>query len=434
MSFFRRLLGLQKRSAAHPRDPVLAQMFGFGMSTASGVTVSPDNARSCPEVDACVGLIEDTIATMPLDLFERVGDGERRRRDDHPLHALLHVRPNAWQTSVDFRQMMEGWRSTHGNAYARIFTRGDGMPTSLEPIHPREIRPHRLANGKIAYAWRPASGESRVLLAEEVLHLRDKPFTSDLLRGESRVERHREAIGLAMATGEYMSRFFSNNAVPKSFIETPQGSPLTPEQVEQIRDQFEQRHGGLANAHRVGVLQGGIKLNRLGITNDEAKVVEAYQLAVSRIARIWGIPLHLIGEMSKSTSWGTGIEQQSIGFVMYYMRPKFVMWEQALNASLLTPSMRRNFYFEFNVDGLLRGDFKSRMEGYAQMIQWGLGTPNEVRRQMNLPPLPGGDEALHPLNMAPASRIMDVLLRGGGQQNEGPAAPATEGDATGGTT
>ncbi len=416
MGFFGRILGKERRSAGiHPRDPALAEMLNMGLGTAAGVNVTPDTARSCPEVDACVGLIEDTIATVPLDFFERTGESERVRRDDHPLHALLHDRPNSWQTSVEFRQMMEGWRSTHGNAYAEIVWRNDGVPEALEPLHPNMVRPYRVSAGRHAYEVYGHCGARRILLPGEILHLRDKPFCRDLLRGESRVTRHRESIGMAMATGEYLARFFSNYAVPKAFLEYP--GELTKEQIALAREQFERRHAGLENAHKIGILQGGIKINQVGVNNDEAQVIEAYQLAVARLARIWGVPLHLIGEMSKSTSWGTGIEQISIGFIVYYMRPKFVMWEQALNSALMSRKTNKRFYYEFNADGLLRGDFKSRMDGYALMIQWGLATPNEIRRQMNLPPLPDGDEAMRPLNMAPASRVMDVLLKTtGGKQ------------------
>src|SRR3990167_2208760 len=381
---------IEKRSTvtAHPRDPVLAELFGRSAETATGVKVTPDNARQCAEVDACVGLIEDTIATVPLDLFERTGEGERERRSDHPLHVLLHDKPNDWQTSVEFRQMMEGWRSTHGNAYARIIG-GGTHPEALVPIHPNEMEPFR-SEGSVAYRWKPADGPQRVLLAGEVLHLRDKPFKKNLIEGESRVNRHKEEIGRALAVGEYLSRFFSNYAVPKAFVEYP-GQPLPREQVELMRDQFEAKHGGLRNAHRMGFLAAGLKINTVGVNNDEAQVIECYSLAVAQIARVWGIPLHLIGELTKTTSWGTGIEQQSIGFISYYMLPKFRAWESALNVSLMSAGMRTKFYFEFNIDGLLRGDFKSRMDGYALMVQWGLATPNEIRRLMNLPPLDGGD-------------------------------------------
>lgn len=140
------------------------------------------------------------------------------------------------------------------------------------------------------------------------------------------------------------------------------------------------------------------------------------QLPVS--VRLNSVPLHMIGELSKSTSWGTGIEQQSIGFVVYYMRPRFVAWEQALNRTLMSAATRQRFYFEFNADGLLRGDFKTRMEGYALLIQWGVVTINEVRRRENMPPVEGGDERMHPLNYAPASKILEVLMRGKASPSE----------------
>tara|TARA_R110002074_G_scaffold21173_5_gene66089 strand:+ start:8529 stop:9863 length:1335 start_codon:yes stop_codon:yes gene_type:complete len=419
MGMLNRMTGAGERRSAslHPGDPKLAELFGNIGSTAAGVNITPENARRCPEVDACVGLIEDTIATVPLDFFERVAGDTRERRNDDPLHELLHDRPNASQTSTEFRQMLEGWRSTHGNAHARINWRGDGIPDALDPMHPLDVVAFRAPNGEVAYRWSPNGMSSQVLLQHEVLHLKDKPFSRDLISGDSRVMRHREAIGRAQATGEYLSRFFSNNAVPKSFLQH-EGKPLDPDQVEQLRDQFEARHAGLSNAHKIGILNGGMKLVTLAANNDEAQVIEAFRLSVEQIARAWGIPLHLIGEHSKSTSFGTGIEQQSIGFIVYYMRPKFVMWEQALNSALMSAGKRRKFFFEFNLDGLLRGDFKSRMDGFALMVQWGLATPNEIRRLMNFAPVEGGDERLHPLNMAPASKIMEVLMRNKGGVSE----------------
>lgn len=400
------------------RDPALNELMGVGAGTSAGVSVTPESARECPEVDACVGLIEDTIATVPLDLYEKVGPDRNERRSDHPLHELLHDQPNSWQTSAEFRQMMEGWRSTEGMACARIVWRRD-RPAALEPLQPGTCVPFRF-NGGRAYRWQPPDGEPRTLLQHEVLQVNDKPFSRDGLRGRSRVLRHRESIGMALATGQYLSRFFANNAVPKAFIRLP--GDISPESEELLRKQYETRHAGLENAHRIGVLKAGIDIKALAVNNDEAQVIDSYNLAVARIARAWGVPLHLIGETSKSTSWGTGIEQQSIGFISYYMRPKFVAWEQALNMALMSSDMRKRFTFEFNMDGLLRGDFKTRMEGFALMIQWGLATPNEIRRLMNLAPDPdGGDERLQPLNMAPASRIMDVLLRtapaGGGARD-----------------
>lgn len=402
-----------------PRDPVIAEWFGQYATTASGVNVTPDTARKSAEVDACVGLIEDTVATIPLDLFKRISDSERQPAPDNPLHALLHDAPNAWQTSADFRQMMEGWRQTHGNAYARIIA-GPRGPTALEPAHPSEMRPFRSGPG-VAYRWTPPDGQPvQTLLQHEVLHLRGgPPKRGNIVEAESKVDRHKETIGLTMACGEYLSRFFGNNASPKSAITIPSG--ISDEAASKLRETWERRHRGLENAHKIAILDGGMELKPIAMNNDDAQIVETHAMGVAKIARIFGVPGFLIGETGDVSNFGTGIEQRSIGFITYYMRPKFVAWEQALNAALMSSAMRGQFYFEFNIDGLLRGDFKTRMEGYALMIQWSLCTPNEIRRQMNLPPLAGGDERLIPLNMAPASRIMDVLLRTsppGGQRDQ----------------
>jgi len=421
MGLFRRIFGgRESRSASlRPGDPALAELFGLGSGTTAGVSVTPENAREVPVVDACISLAEDTLATIPLDLFERTKAGQGERRPEMPLHKLLHDTPNDFQTSAEFRQMLEGWRLTHGNAYAEIVWRGDGSPEALLPMHPLECRGFRLQSGKVAYRFQPSDGRPpRILTAGEVLHLRDKPFKRDLISGQSRVERHRNTIGLAKATGEYLARFFSNNAIPKSFLKTGK-SGLSDTQIDQLREQFEQKHGGLANAHRVGVLRGDLDLVKLGIDNDSAQVIETYAGAIADVARVYGTPLHMIGETTKQTSFGTGIEQMSIGFVVYHMRPKFVVWEQALNRALMSTAMRERFYFEFNADGLLRGDFKTRMEGYALLVQWGVVTINEVRRRENLPPIDGGDERLHPLAYAPASKIMEVLMRGKAAPSEG---------------
>lgn len=408
-----------------PRDPVIAAWLGLSGTTASGVNITPANARECPEVDACVSLIEDTVATIPLDFYERVSDDERTKVSDHPLYELLHDQPNQWQTSAEFRQMMEGWRSTYGNAYAEIIPGPKGFPRALEPFHPDEGKPIRLPGGGVAVERRNQTGATRILMPGEVLHLKDKPFTRNLIAGQSRVERHREVIGRAQATGQYLSRFFSNGAVPKTFLEQPPGSVLTEPQMEMLRTQFEKRHGGLENMRRIGILNAGMKVNQIGSDNSDAQVIESYSQSVGQIARVWGVPLHMIGDTEKVTSWGTGIEQQSIGFLSYSMRPKLVVWEQALNRTLMSSGMARDYYFEFNVEGLLRGDFKTRMEGYGLLMQWGLMSVNEIRRQMNLSPVDGGDERLHPLNYAPATKIMEVLTKNAGVNQKPNADQAT---------
>lgn len=401
--------GERRSSPVHPRDPVLAAWWGNLTSTAAGVSVTPDNALRCPAVKACVGLLADTVATVPLDLFEGTGADARERAVAHPLHRLLHGAPNAWQTSVEFRQHLMAHLCTHNNAYARIRYRGDGLPESLEPLHPGQVFVFRLDGGGHAYRYTDEAGRVETLADDQVLHLRRRPFSRDGLTGVSTVTEHRETIGLALAAAEYLARFFSNSAMPKKGIKMP--TPANDATIKTLRESWERHHQGIDNAHKLAIFYGGMEPVDLGMSNVDGQIVELYRNQVAEVARLWGVPLHMIGETDKATSWGTGIEQQSIGFIVYFMRPWFVTWEQALDRALLTPSMRGRFHFEFNADGLLRGDFKSRMDGYALMIQWGLATPNEIRRLMNLPALPGGDSRLQPLNMAPAEKIMDILLK-----------------------
>lgn len=403
----------EARAAAMPArsagDPALIEWFGGGAAASSGVVVTPETAMSCPPVYSAVRLVANTVGTLPLDLFRRTGPDSRERATDHPLHELLHDRPNGWMTAAEFRTALHTHNCLYGKAYARIIWNNAGMATALEPVHPSAVTPFRPPGGGLAFRWQPEDSAARTLFPHEMLAIRRPPFKRNLIDTKSPIDEHVETIGAAMATLEYLSRFFANNATPKSAIKVP--SPLGDEAAMLLRKSFERRHQGLDNAHRIAILDGGMEIVKLGLDNDQAKTLEHYKELCAAIAAIYNVPLHLIGQVDKSTSWGTGIEQQAIGFITHCIRPELVFWEQALNAALLSSDGRREYYFEHNVDALLRGDFKSRMDGYALMIQWGLATPNEVRRLMNLPPLDGGDSRLQPLNMAPAEKIMDVLLK-----------------------
>ena len=393
-------------------DPALSEWFmGGGALTASGAWVTPTTARRSPTVSACAALLADTIATIPLNLYRRGPDDSRERQTDNPLHALMHDAPNDWQTSTDFRRFLMDQICFEGYACARLYGAGRGM--RLEPVESKRVKPRRI-NGQVWFEHQPKTGAREMLTPDELLFIRGRYPKADGLECESPVERNRELIGQAMAVGEYVGRFFGNGA-------TPRGALKFAERIKDkaagklIRDQWEDRHQGAANSNRIAILDG-FEWQDIGASNVDSQAAELLSRFESMIAgRIYQIPLHMIGEVEKSTSWGTGIEQQSIGLITYTIRPYAVTIEAALNRTLLTASQRaQGFYFEFNMDGLLRGDFKTQMEGYALMIQWGLASPNEIRRKMNLPPLPGGDSRLQPLNMAPAERIMDVLLKPSG--------------------
>ena len=416
MSWLTRLLGRGKRGerrshpSVHPRDPVLAKWWGLSANTIPGVAVTPETALACPAVDACVGLLADTVGTIPLDLFERTGDGARERRPDEPLHALMHEQPNEWMTSAEFRQLQMTNLCTHGNGYARIDLKG-GLPDQLVPLEPWRTTPFRDPRGRPAYRYARSDGGFDTLLGDEVLHLKRRPFTADGLMGQSPVVRHKETIGLALACSQYLARFFANDTVPPAYLKVP---VVLDEEAEAALLKKRDRQKGLERKHEMQVIDGGMEIETLGTSARDAQLVETYKNLTAEIARIFGVPLHLIGETDKDSNWGTGIEQQSIGFIVYFVRPWLVVWEQALNRALMSRAMRRRFFYEFNADGLLRGDFKTRMEGYALMIQWALASPNEVRRLMNLAPVDGGDDRLQPLNMAPASKVLEVLMKDSG--------------------
>lgn len=398
-------------AGAHPRDPVIAALWGLSADTDAGIAVTVDNAMQVPAVASSVRLLSETVATIPLDLFEVMGDGNSRRATEQPLHALVHDAPVEWLSSTDWRRRLMHGLLLDGNQYNRIRWDGIGGIKAIEPL-PRSVTPKMIAfDGaqRVNYIVFQG-GKQEVLASIDCMHFRGPFQSGDLVRAASPIDIGRELIARNWAAGAYISRFFANSAVPKAALEIP--GNLGNEATKKLRDDFERRHKGIENAHKLVIVPGGMKLSPLASTNEESQTLELYKQTSLEIAsRLYGIPPHLSGDTEKVSSWGTGIEQMDIGYVKHVVRPYLEGIEQTLSMALLSPSGRRKFKFEFNVEGLLRGDFKSRMEGYALMIQWGMTTVNEIRRLENLAPIAGGDVRMFPLNYAPADQIMAVLLR-----------------------
>lgn len=393
-------------------DPALAALFGLA-NTIPRIAVTPDNALRFPAVSAPIRLISGSLSVMPLELFRRTEGGGRERDDASPLYDLVHKKPNDWQTSAQFRKVLVERALAWGNGYARIIN--PLSPTALLPMHPRSTFPFRDRQGRVWYRHASPSGEILTLAASEVLHLRyGHARDDDALEALSPIVANRETIALAMATSEYLARFFANGAAPRGVLKA--AGAMSKEVAAQTRADWEDRYAGLDNAHRIAILPNGLTFEPIGMSHTDAQVLELYRQVCSDIAhKVYGLPPHMTGDTEKSSSWGTGIEQQGIGYVQHVLQPIGEELEQSLDAALLSPAQRREMFFELNFDGLMRGDFKTRMEGIALAIQWGMMTPNEGRRLLNLPPATGGDSRLHPLNMVPAERIMDVLLRDPGK-------------------
>jgi HK97 family phage portal protein len=389
-----------KGPSAPPRDPAIAEWFG-GAATASGVSVTPATALQISTVYACVRVLAESVAMLPLILYNRRPDGGKERDESHPLFEVLHDRPNAWQTSFEFREMMMGHLALRGNAYAEIVPGQTQVVAELLPLHPDRVIPFRAPDGRIAYKHQSERGPERVLLQDEMFHLRG--LSSDGVTGLSPIQLHRESLGLAVATQEHGARLFGNSARPDGVLTVP--SVLDEEAEKALIAGWERRHRGSANAHRIDVLDGGMEWKQVGMTSEDAQFLETRKFQRGEIASIFRVPPHKIGDLERATF--SNIEQQSIEFVTDTLMPWLVRWEQAISRDLFSPESRRTRFAEFLVAGLLRGDQASRFTAYATARQWGWLSANDIRRLETLNPIEGGDVYLSPTNMEPAPAVRE---------------------------
>jgi len=375
----------------------LLEALSAGTGTATGKTISVEGSLAFVPVYACVRLLATSIASLPLPVYRRLPGGGKERDAGHPLYPLLHDQPNPEMTSCEMRQAMVGHLMLWGNAYANIERGADGRPIALWPLRPDRMRVERSPRtGQLLYRYSVPGGEERVLLADEVMHWRG--LSSDGQIGYSPISLAREAVGMGLSAEEYAARFFGNDSRPGGILKTP--NKLTPESANASKESWQAAHGGLTNAHRVAVLQEGLEWQSIGIPPKDAQFLELRQFQRTEIAMLFGVPPHMIGDTERSTSWGTGIEQQGIGFVTYTLRPWLVAIEQRIKADLFLQAERETWFAEFLVDGLLRGDAKGRAESLAIQRQNGVINADEWREIENRNPLPDGQGAIYLVNSA----------------------------------
>lgn len=393
------LAGLLRPRAAAPAPPPDAGFWYDHLDegpTAAGVSVTPDSALRVASVFACVRLLANTIGSLPMFVYERLDRGKRKAAE-HPLYGVLHGRPNEWQTPFEFRQMMQSHLCLRGNAYARIVPGVRGAVDQLVPLHPDRVDVFRLDGGRLGYTvGRPDSPARERLTQDEVFHLRG--FSLDGIKGLSPVSLLRETVGSSMAAQSYGGTLFRNNARPAGALKTP--NKLSREAKENLRATWYAAHGGPANAGKVAVLEEGLDWADIGMSNEDAQWIDFLKLGASDVAMIFGVPPHLIGMVEKTTSWGSGIEEQGIGFVVYTLDSWLTLWEQACDRDLLADP--ETFYCKFQLNKLLRGDVGRRYAAYAVGRQWGWLSVNDVRELEDMNPVEGGDEYMVPLNMEPA--------------------------------
>ena len=369
--------------------------FFFGESDA-GKVVNERTAMQTTAVYACVRILAESIAGLPLHLFREDADGNSVKAKDHPLFSILHDEPNPEMTSFIFRETLMTHILLWGNGYAQILRNGRGEVIGLYPLLPNRMRVERDAQGQLYYRYTRNTGESPggesgsvILMPEEVLHIPGLGF--DGLVGYSPISMTKNAIGLAMAAEEYGSKFFSNGAAPAGVLE----HPGLIKDVSKLRESWNETFGGSRNAGKVAVLEEGLHFNPISMSPQDSQLLETRQYQLTEIARIFRIPPHMVGDLSKATF--SNIEQQSLEYLKYTLDPWVCRWEQSLKRALLSEKEKQEYTIRFNVDGLLRGDYKSRMEGYAVGINNGFLCPNDVRRLEGFDLIPaerGGDSFL----------------------------------------
>lgn len=362
-----------------------------GGESASGMPVTPDTSMRVAAVFACIRIIAGAVATMPLQLKRRVDDKTREDAADHPLNLVLTRRPNAWMTPSGFRRMLQAHVLLRGSAFALIVRNARREVVSLLPLHPDRVRPEQLDDLSVVYHYSRPKGGQVTIPQRDMLHL--VGLTLDGINGVSVIGYARETIGLSLAMGRHANSMFRNGAHPGSVL-TAKGA-LGPEGIENLKTSLE-IYRGADNSGKALILEEDMKFDRIGMSAVDAQFVETIGATRSDIAMFFGVPPHMLGDTEKSTSWGSGIEQQSIGFVAYTLEDWLTGWEQTIGRDLIADN-EPDLFARFNRAGLIRGDIKTRAEAYMKFRQMRVLSANDVRALEDWNPIDGGDEYDNPL-------------------------------------
>lgn len=394
-------LGEQRASsviAGHPRDPVIAEWFA-GSNSATGLSVTPDTAMRVTAVYRAVRLLAETYASLPLGVFRETDDGDRDLDKAHPLYSILHDQPNESQTSFEWREMMAGHFALRGRCYSEIISTGGRAVSQLVPLHPDRVRPFRASGGRLAFQYTPVDGPSRIILQGEMHFLHGLALGSDGVTPLSPIGICREAIGLAMATEEHGARLFGNGTRLGGVLKMP-GRVKDDTARGNLLKSWKDAYSGVRNTGKTALLEEGMEWQALGMNSVDAQFIESRKMQIAEIGRIFGVPLHMLSELDRSTN--NNIEHQGMEFVTHTIRPGAVRWEQAMLRDLFAGTSARTHMACFNLDGLMRGDSAARGQFYSTLLQNGVFSRNEVRRLENRNPsgAPGMDEYTVQSNMA----------------------------------
>ena len=392
------------KSRDKPQNRTAGSNYAFFIGgTTSGKTVTERSAMQMTAVYSCVRILSEAVAGLPLHLYKYTDSGGKAMALDHPLYHLLHDEPNPEMSSFVFRETLMTHLLLWGNAYAQIIRNGKNEIVALYPLMPNKMSVDRDETGRLYYTYYRGSDEaikdkefSVTLQPSDVLHIPGLGF--DGLVGYSPIAMAKNAIGMAIACEEYGAKFFANGAAPGGVLEHP-GTIKDPQRV---RESWQSTFGGSGNANKIAVLEEGMKYTPIGISPEQAQFLETRKFQINEIARIFRVPPHMVGDLEKSSF--SNIEQQSLEFVKYTLDPWVIRWEQSIQRSLLSRDEKSVYFVKFNLEGLLRGDYQSRMNGYAIGRQNGWMSANDIRELENLDRIPeegGGDLYLINGNMLP---------------------------------
>ena len=392
------------KSRDKPENRTAGSSYAFYMGgTTSGKTVTERSAMQMTAVYSCVRILAEAVAGLPLHFYRYTEDGGKEKALDHPLYRLLHDEPNPEMSSFVFRETLMTHLLLWGNAYAQVIRNGKNEVIALYPLMPNKMSVDRDENGHLYYTYYRGPDEAIKnedyavkLRPSDVLHIPGLGF--DGLVGYSPIAMAKNAIGMAIACEEYGAKFFANGAAPGGVLEHP-GTIKDPQRV---RESWQSTFGGSGNANKIAVLEEGMKYTPIGISPEQAQFLETRKFQINEIARIFRVPPHMVGDLEKSSF--SNIEQQSLEFVKYTLDPWVIRWEQSIQRSLLSLEEKKEYFAKFNVEGLLRGDYQSRMNGYAIGRQNGWMSANDIRELENLDLIPdedGGNLYLINGNMLP---------------------------------
>ena len=409
---FSNLFRARDKPRKRVKDSVSSALsFLFGPSNA-GKSVSVETAMQVSAVYACVRVIAETVASLPVNVFEMTDKGSHKALE-HPYYRLIHDEPNSEMTSFVWRETMLTHLLLWGNSYTQIIRNGRGVVIGLYPLLPDRMEVDRDPHGKLTYTYTNTEGQMAVLKPENVLHIPGLGF--DGIIGYSPIAVERNAVGLSIAAEEYGSKFFSNGARPSGLLIHPN----TVKEPDKLRQAWYGAFGGSVNSNKVAVLEENMKFEPLSMPNNEAQFLETRKFQIEEICRIYRVPPHLIADLEHATF--SNIEHQNISFAVHTIRPWLVRIEQAMNRTLFSEQEKGRFFVQFNIDGLMRGDYASRMQGYATARQNGWMSANDIRELENLNPLDdeeGGNVYMVNGNMLPikysllAEKMQEMTLEG----------------------